>query len=82
MNPEPDLLCARILDGTPTVEELRDRLEALGASDPEVAHGIEDHLHRFVLARIAAGGLSKARCVALALDTLTVTSGDWERWYS
>ncbi len=60
-----------------TPEQVRERLAALGALDPERAHSIADELAVCALRLIRDG---HPRAVELARDTLTVLDADFPRW--
>ena len=67
-----------------TIEEVRRRVEAImdSAGDDEAAHGMEDKLHKAVLATIADHGenLSPLFMAELAGDALRTTGIDFARW--
>ncbi|MGX1483422.1 hypothetical protein RKD45_002498 [Streptomyces griseus] len=62
-----------------TAEDIAHRLAAIHAAqgDDERAHGLEDDLHRDVLATIAAGAPDASLLAAAALRTETL---DFARW--
>lgn len=62
-----------------TPEEIRARVAAIDASDPEAAHGDEDDIRSGVLEAIAEGHPDPAAIAKAALETRGL---DFPRWYA
>ncbi|MFP8960022.1 hypothetical protein ACLIYP_05530 [Streptomyces nanhaiensis] len=69
----------RVGDPQLTAEDIARRLAEIHAvqDDNEAAHGLEDALHRDVLAAIAAGAPDAELLAAAALRTETLDFGRW-----
>lgn len=65
-----------------TEEEVLKALDIIRASvyDDEVAHGLEDALHRKVLSAIAKGTLTTEEARKLAALAITTLELDFRRW--